>query len=241
MIVPLWAAELADAFWEAAGMREEFPRSLRRPIVRALQMALVSLPRLRLRDVRAWLEHHGFSCPCRAADRRLHGFLLAQGGWGYVFLDGEDTEDEQRLSLAHELAHFLRHYWYPRREITRTLGVTALEVLDGRRPATEPERTRALLASVPVGVHWHLLAREEAGGLPRLTVRAAEEEADRLAYELLAPAEEVASRTDSPQIGAVAELLRNHFRLPAGHAQRYAEILVPQRVNDPFWRHFGLA
>src|SRR5438309_10831817 len=100
MNVPLWAAELTEGFWEAAGMHEGFPRGLRRPIARGLQMVIVSLPRLRLRDVRDWLDRHGFGCPCSAADRRLHGFLLANNGWGYVFLDGEDAEDDPRLSLA---------------------------------------------------------------------------------------------------------------------------------------------
>jgi hypothetical protein len=203
-------------------------------------MVIVSLPRLCLQDVRDWLHRHGFGCPCSAVDRRLHGFLLARDGWGYVFLDGEDPEDEQRLSLAHELAHFLRHYWYPRREVCRKLGPGVLEVLDGRRRATDSERTQALLAAVPVGIHWHLLAHEEDGSLPRGTVSTAEEEADRLGYELLAPANEVQKRRGELLGEALVQSLRTEFGLPDAHARRYARLLVPCPSPDPLLRRLGV-
>ncbi len=226
-MVPLWVAELADAFWGAAGMREPFPRALRRPISRALQMVVVTLPRLRFKDVLAWLRRHRLACRCSAADRSLHACLVAWAGWGYVFLDGTDSEDEQRLSLAHELAHFLRHYWQPRQMAARHLGEQVLEVLDGRRQPTRAERIHALLASVPVSFHLHLLSRDPERGLPGETVLAAEDEADRLAYELLAPADEILGRLNPHREQNLAELLRTEFGLPAAHALRYRDILVP--------------
>jgi hypothetical protein len=240
MMVPLWVAELADAFWEAAGMREPFPRALRRPVARAVPMAIVSLPRLRLRDVLDWLQRHDIECPCTATDRSLHACLAAWGGWGYVFLDGADPEDEQRLSLAHELAHFLRHYRQPRQAASRNLGEQVLEVLDGRRPPTRAERVHALLASVPIGCHLHLLGRDPGGGFSAGTVLAAEDEADRLAYELLAPAEEVLSRAGPLPKPDPAELLRTDFGLPAAHARRYGDILFPPAPADPLLRRLGM-
>jgi hypothetical protein len=239
-MVPLWVAELADAFWGAAGVREPFPRTLRRPIARALQVVIVTLPRLRFKDVLAWLQRHQIACPCSAADRSLHACLVAWAGWGYTFLDGTDTEDEQRLSLAHELAHFLRHYWQPRQLATRRFGEQVLDVLDGRRPPTCAERIHALLASVPMGFHLHLLGRGAEEAFVAGTVLAAEEEADRLAYELLAPADEVLSRLTPHQELDLAELLQTDFGLPAADAARYRDILVPPPPADPLLKRLGL-
>src|SRR5262249_44879137 len=152
----------ASTFWEAAGMREPFPRSLREPIARALPMMLIFLPRLRLEDVRQWLIDNQRGWPCatavtaRARDGRVRGCLVAWRGWGCVFLDGADAEDEQRFSLAHELAHFLKHYWRPRREAVRRLGRQVLEVFDGLRPATPAEQLHGLLSGSGLGFHVHL-------------------------------------------------------------------------------------
>jgi hypothetical protein len=240
MIVPLWVAELADAFWEFAGMDEPFPRGLRRPIARALPLAIISLPQLRLTHVRAWLEQNHIGCPGTAADRNLHACLVAWRGGGFVFLDGADPEDEQRLSLAHELAHFLRHYWHPRQQAVRKFGEGICEVLDGSRPPTTAERVHALLGSVPIGFHLHLLDRDPEGTVSDGTVRTAEREADRLAYELLAPAGEVLKRAGSHGEATLADRLRTEFGLPTEHAQRYCELLFPQAVVDPLLRRWGV-
>ncbi len=238
MNVPLWVTELADVFWEAAGLREPFPRALRRPIARALPMVVLSLPRLRLRDALDWLRRHEIGCPCTAPDRGLHACLMAWKGWGYVFLDGTDPEDEQRLSLAHELAHFLRHYWQPRARARRKLGEQVLDVFDGRRPPSAAERVHALLAGVPIGFHLHLLDRDPEVRLPAGAVLTAEHEADRLAYELLAPADEVLRRAGPYQTAALAELLRLEFGLPHAHAARYGDILFPTAPADPLLERF---
>jgi hypothetical protein len=162
-----------------------------------------------------------------------------------VFLDGADPEDEQRLSLAHELAHFLRHYWHPRREACRQLGEQVVEVLDGRRLPTLEERMHALIARVPIGFHWHLMQCDGRGHFASEEVVAAEREADRLAYELLAPAEEVFKRAGDVQgdsgRAVLSELLRKDFGLPTAHAERYSRILRPPIPADPFLQRLGLA
>jgi hypothetical protein len=193
-----------------------------------------------LRDALDWLRRNNIHCPCTTADRGLHACLLAWRGWGFVFLDGSDPEDEQRLSLAHELAHFLRHYWQPRALARRRFGDTVLEVLDGLRPPTAAEGVAALLASVPLGFHLHLLDHDPEAGLSSGTIPAAEQEADRLAYELLAPAEEVARCAGDRRGEALADLLRTDFGLPADHALLYADLLVPPAPLDPLLRRLGL-
>ncbi len=240
MNVPLWVAELAETFWELAGRAEPFPRTLHKSITRALPMIIVLLPRLRLLHAFGWLRHNKIACSSTAADRDLHACLAAWRGWGYVFLDGTDPEDEQRLSLAHELAHFLRHYWHPRRLACSKLGNQVLEVLDGDRRPTAGERVHALLASVPIGCHFHLLDRDPQGGFPTETVLAAESEADRLAYRLLAPAEEVLNRGASRRGQDLAELLRVDFGLPANHALLYSNILSPPLPVDSLLRRLRL-
>jgi hypothetical protein len=245
MNVPLWVTELADAFWQAAGMQEPFPRALRRPIARALTMMVVSVPRLRLHDVRDWLVRNNLGYPCALKNRALRACLVARRGWGYVFLDGADAEEEQRFSLAHELAHFLRHYWQPRQEAVRRFGAGVLEVFDGDRPPAAEERIQALLATVPIGFHLHLMQREEDGACSTPDVALAEDEADWLACELLAPGEEILLRA-GPVSGKEGQavlvcLLRHTFGLPADQAQRYSKRLLPTEESDPLLRRLGLA
>jgi hypothetical protein len=242
MNVPLWADDLARAFWREVGAEEPFPRELRRPIARVLPLTVVSLPRLRVALVRDWLRDNGAACPCDEADRPLWACLFAQRGEAFVFLDGTDASDEQRFSLAHELGHFLRDYWQPRRLAGARVGEQVLEVFDAERPPTPGERLDALLARVPLGVHLHLMRRDAHGGFAGAAVAEAERGADRLAYELLAPAAAVSARFGGgSDRAALARLLRAEFGLPAAQAEDYAALLLPPAPADPLLRRLGLA
>lgn len=238
MTVPYWVLDLAEKFWEAAGTREPFPRGLRRPVARALPMVVILLPRLRLHDVRDWLLRHDIGLQHAVDSRPLRACLLARDGWGYVFLDGSDPEDEQRLSLAHELSHFLRHYWQPRLLVASRVGNAAIDVLDGLRAPTNEEKILAVLAGVSLGFHVHLMERDQHGRVTSDVVALAERDADHLAYELLAPESEVFARADARgdarNRGEVAELLQRDFGIPKCHAACYARLLVPTVTEDPF-------
>jgi hypothetical protein len=222
--VPLWVTELAAAFWGEAGEAEAFPRQLRRAVLRALPLSIVARPGLRVTAVLRWLGERGIACRLGQRDRPLQACLVAHGGSGFIFLDADDSPEEQRFSLAHELAHFLRDYWQPRRRAVAKLGPQVLEVFDGQRPPAPEERLHALLRGVPIGFHAHLLARD-AGGAAAGAEADAERDADRLAYELLAPAAEVRARAGSP--AAASAVLRAAFGLPAAQAARYADLLFP--------------
>jgi hypothetical protein len=231
--VPLWAAELAAAFWVEVGAPEPFPRGLSRPIARALPLAVVLLPQLRLAAVRAWLERCAIACPCAAVDRPLRACLVARGGAGLIFLDGADPADERRFSLAHELTHFLRDYWRLRRRACARLGDRVAEVLDGRRPPTPEERLSALLTEVPLRACVHLMERDVAGRFATPVVAAAEDAADRLAYELLAPAASVLAEWVGER-AALVPCLQQVYGLPLAQALAYREILLPSAPQpDP--------
>jgi hypothetical protein len=233
---------LARAFWHEAGAAEPFPRDLRGPILWTLPLDLVDLPGLRLASVRHWLRHHGAAFSCDEADRPLRACLVAWRGHGFIFIDTDDSEDERRFSLAHELGHFLRDYWQPRRLACTRLGMRAAEVLDGERPPTPEERLSALLARVPIGLHTHLMHRDSAGRFASPEVTAAERAADRLAYELLAPAEAVlAAVHGKADRSAIAGLLREVYGLPVAQALDYSALLVPAGPPpDLLLRQLGL-
>jgi hypothetical protein len=238
-VVP-WVAELVRAFWADAGMLESFPRELRRPIARALPVSVVSLSGLRLDSVRGWLRDNGLGCPCEQVDRPLRACLAAFRGHGLIFLDGTDPANEQRFSLAHELGHFLRHYWRPRLLARRRLGSQVVEVFDGERPPTSQERLHALLRNVPLGFQLHLMRRGPCRELVGADVACAEEEADLVAYELLAPARDVLAQVGAVQDDAgrarLVEALQRVFGLPQEAATHYAGLLVPARREDPLLR-----
>lgn len=246
MSVPLWAIEMAAAFWRDAGGEEDVPRGLRRPIAIALPLTVVSLPRLRLAGIDAWLRNQDIHCRLDVPDRPLRACLVAQHGQGFVFIDGTDAEDEQRFSLAHETAHFLREYQGRRQVAVGRLGPRILEVLDGDRPARPEERIDALLARVPIGLHVHLMDRADDGQYASAAIDAAERDADLLAYELLAPSGavlgEVAPYPPAEQRAAATDRLVTTYRLPPRVARRYAAFLVPSTDrSDSFIRRLGLA
>jgi hypothetical protein len=220
---PLWAIELAEVFWADARDNGPWPRDLRTAATNALPLSIVTLQALGVQGVADWLREIGLALPVDGPDRRLRGFLVAYEGQGVVFLDADDPEDEQRFTLAHEIAHFLRDYRRPRQRAVDLLGPDVLDVLDGRRPARVEERLHGVLRGVLIGVHQHLLARAERGPLSS-NVAAAERDADRLAFELLAPAAQLRGLTDA---AVLRRRLVAEYGLPAEAAGRYAALLAP--------------
>jgi Zn-dependent peptidase ImmA (M78 family) len=227
MTPPVWVTELAERFWSAAGSPPSFPHDLETAATNAALLSLIDRQHLRLSTVLEFLQRQQVPVVLAEPDRPLRAALYCWRGVGYLFLDSTDPPDERRFSLAHEVAHFLRDYDAVRRKLTRSVGpavLPVLPVLDGTRPPTADERIQAVLRNSPLAPHTHIMNRDADGRPKSEAEQEAEDRADRLAFELLAPAECFRDETDRHHVEArlVAE-----FGLPHLAARTYSALLLP--------------
>ena len=232
----------AQEFWALVGTTPSYPCDIKAAITLTLPLELYPIAGLRVKDVLDWAERIRLNCHIRGRDRRLHGCLIADRGKGTIFFDTRDHEDEQRFTLAHELAHFLLDYQAPRQRALTILGETILPVLDGDRPPALAERLHAVLDTVPLGVMSHLMERPDEG-LPSNIVIDVEDRANRLALELLAPALPlenvmelaITPRGFSTRLAFLTEMLIAHYGLSGAIASSYAHYLLRQ-LGEPTFR-----
>jgi hypothetical protein len=231
-MMPLWALELAEEFWRRVGAVEPFPRRLRGPLESgAFDVTLKEIARLSVHKVENRLAFAGVQYRSGEPDRPLRACVAAHGGAAWVFLDADDPPDEKTASIAHETAHYLRHCYQPRCRAA-ALGEGLLAVADGLRAATPAEEVNALLRRVNLAIHVHYLHREGDRLLP--AVRNAEDEADLLAWQLLAPVEAVLARAGAEdEMPQVVALLGRAFGLPESMATQYADWLCPEDDVGP--------
>lgn len=226
------AKDFAERFWAAARLPERYPRDIEHAVALLLPLTIVKLPTLTTTDVKQWLGRNRVAAQVAGEAASLMGCLVAHRGHGIVFVCGGDTPDEQRLTIAHETAHFLGHYLVPRERVLRAMGESIAPVLDGEREATPEERVAGVLAGVRVGAHVHLLERD---GVTDERVTRAEDDADDLGLELVAPREAIIAylRTRHvEQLGPTEQqrALASQFGVP-GHA--FARILAERNEVAP--------
>lgn len=205
---------LAQQFWARAGGPFPFPRDIDRAAMLTYPVVVVKLPRLTVGCIASWLLARGAVVTVPLCEGEMAGCVVAHRGCAVVFVVGTDPIDEQRATAAHEIAHFIRHYLVLRERAVRALGTDILGVLDGDRAPTFAERARGVLRDVPVGVHVHVLPRDDRSSV----IAQVEYEADELALELMAPRD------------AAGEYL---------HAIGASD-LSPQERRHALGRHFGL-
>lgn len=229
----------AEKFWESTGhIKQKFPRDIESAIAWSLPLFIVRVPNLWVHDVERYLQQRQLPVALRAADRPLHGCVVAMCGKGLVIVDGTDGPRELRFTIAHEVAHFLLDYQEPRLSAIEKLGIRIKEVLDGQRPPRPEERVDGLLANVPVGLYSHFMHRDDAG-LAGSAILEAESRADRLAFELVAPEGEVwqalpktfARRTYHIRVMTMRRVLVRRFGLPSEAAGEYAARLCRLRFG----------
>jgi hypothetical protein len=232
---------LVDEFWRRCGEAEPFPRNLERPLALALPVALVKLPRLRLRDIELWLQRRDVRFQFGCESRLVRGCLVAYRGQGMIFVDGTDPDDERRFTLAHEIGHFLMDYWSPRQAAIKKYGAEIADIVDGVRPPTISERVSALLASVRFKVYADLMERDKrlddvSGDLWQVEGRA-----DRIALALLAPPDEVLAKVDlsagpySRRQDELMHFLQGEWGLPIATAKSYSHNLLAAIGKGRSW------
>jgi len=101
---------LAEAFWDGTGLHDTFPRKIEQAIAFKLPVALVGLSLLKIAAIGQWLQQRDIATRLPDDRRDLCGCLVAFGGRGFIFTCDADAPEEQRLTLAHETAHFLIDY-----------------------------------------------------------------------------------------------------------------------------------
>lgn len=234
----------AEMFWKRVGKCEQFPRTLETPISWALPIAIVKLPELGLKEIHQWLQDRNIALDFRTPNRKLRACLVAKAGKGIIFLDGCDDSDEQRLSLAHELAHYLRDYLEPREKVLSCFGETISDVLDGHRLPTPEERLKGIFNGVSIGTFTDLLDRSSSRNIHRASILEKEDFADQLALELLAPHQVVISRLnelgikwkDKSATDMCVGILINDYGIPRDTANIYGNMLVMTKRQSSSFR-----
>jgi len=241
-----WLAQAADSFWSLTNVMPPPPRDLGRVASLRLALSLVSLPKLNVAGIERWLARRQAPYRFLCQNRALCGCIVATRGHGLLFIDSEDDIDEQRFTVAHEVAHFLLDYETPRQHVLDLFGETIRPVLDGERAPTSEEWIDAVLSRMTLGVFTNMMARGAQGGIDQGSILRAEERADRLALELLAPSEAVLAHlpahTLSPfeRVSQTVELLVDVYRLPRLVARPYAAALIPQAKQPSMAEWLGL-
>jgi hypothetical protein len=226
---------LASAFWRAVGTEEGFPRELETSFEKAHSVTVKRLRGLTLGSVQAWLAPLEIVVTA-TPDRALCGCLVTRGEQALAFVDADDPADVQRFTLAHELAHFLRDCWQPRQRMQRLLGASGTSIFDGDRLATQDERLAAGLEGVELVIQVQLWPRRIDGEPTNAAIADAENAADVLAFELLAPAVHLAQRGASVWNDTeLIDRLTNDYGLPRREAARYAGQFRPRPPKPDSW------
>lgn len=209
-----------------------FPRDLAEDIPLVLPLTVVPLPDLTPRKGLEWLvSHRRAHGGLVATDNLKHGFTMAHAGVGVLFLNSADPPDEQRFTLAHEVAHFVLDHLQPRSRAVRARGKRILPVLNGEQAPTVAEQLFSVLERIPYGTQANFMGRDDKG-LPRTgQVMELEQRADLLAFELLAPRQELLPLLNQAGRKELEAELISRFGLPVTEAPTYAGWLLSERPS----------
>jgi len=242
-----WLTHATEHVWNEIGGEIAYPIDLSSVISRSFPLCVVMLPQLKVSRVESWFQQQGIPFCFLCQDRSLCGCIIAVRGTCFIFADSSDPDDERRYTIAHEVAHFLLDYLYPRLKVLRIFGESILPVLDGERTPTKTETLDAWLSSIKFGTYTDLMPRSSTGAIDQAYILPAEEQADRLALELLAPAEQILSqvalrdpKTINEKTHFTTQILISVYGLPPAVAKKYGTYLLRNPIQKTMAEWFGL-
>ncbi|ATB42453.1 hypothetical protein CYFUS_007931 [Cystobacter fuscus] len=204
-----------------------FPRELADEVEIYLPVSLVPLPGLTCHQARDWLaQRNNIRVEVPDQDRPIHGLMVADQGRGFIFYEERDSVEVRRFTLAHEVAHFVLDHLLPRMKALAAFGEDIRPVLDGKRQLGALTGLSAMLKRIPLGVQVRLMDRDSSGAICSGKVDAVEHRADRLAFELLAPADQALRMLEGLPRTRAADELASRFGLRRMEAAAYARILL---------------
>jgi len=209
-----------------------FPRDLAEDIPLVLPLTVVPLPGLTPRKGIEWLVSYDCAQGGLVETNELkHGFTVAHAGVGVLFLNSSDPPDEQRFTLAHEVAHFVLDHLQPRTRALRARGKSILPVLNGQKEPTVAEQLFLVLERIPYRTRGNFMDRNDKGKPRTGQVMESEQRADRLAFELLAPRQELLPLLEHAGRKELEAELISRFGLPVTEAPTYARWLLAERPS----------
>jgi hypothetical protein len=226
--------EICTWFWNTPGFGSEyvFPRTISDHLVSAFPVSIIGINNLNNHHINQWLAEHNVLFSCSWPSRNLQGCLFAYEGKGLIFYNTLQNENECRMTIAHEAAHFLVHYLAPRNRAIKIMGCSICEVLDGHRAPTYQEELSSVFSKLRFGVFEHAMSRDMMG-LPNTAVEKFEAEADSVAFELLAPSSMVIKEITSTK--DTKKLLTDKYGLPDWAAASYADLLNSRVKRSQTW------
>ncbi len=221
---------LAAKFRAKCGISEGDQFDVEAAIIANTLLWIERIDGLTVGGVQAWLHQRNYQMMMgdHGPERELFGCLVidCESERGYIFVDGLSSDLEQRFTIAHELAHYLRDYEYPRERALARWGESIRAVLEGTRAPTIDEQLDAVLSAVPLGLQHHLMLRGDDGSIQRTDLRESELAADHIALELLAPHRSLIAEFGTvgytPQQLCEQVLPILQIQLPEPIARRYA-------------------
>src|SRR5438045_330174 len=108
--------KVAATFWQRAGGREHFgsPVNMAAASEKALPVSVVLVTDLDTSAVGKMLGRIGAAPWHDNSPRALRGCLIADAGAAIILVEAGDNAEEQRFTVAHEVAHLILHYLAPR-------------------------------------------------------------------------------------------------------------------------------
>src|SRR5437870_5274630 len=127
-MVESWIRDATESFWLRAGHSDHFPRDMESAVAWATPLAILKIPNLWIADVNLYFHKRQLPLALEVEDRPLHGCIWVYAERGVIIVNGTDTVNQLRFTIAHEVAHFLRAYREPRQRAVEKLGVSITPV-----------------------------------------------------------------------------------------------------------------